>query len=91
MQIRDSPVKEDRCGVCGGDGSKCKVKGRTFDRKINKIGNSRIMILPNGARNIHVSLSSFRVCIVYQLSLFVLLKCNSKHNFFEVPHINVFL
>ena len=73
MQIRDSPVKEDRCGVCGGDGSKCKVKGRTFDRKINKIGNSRVMILPKGARNIHVSLSSFKVGIVYHLMLCVLL------------------
>ena len=67
MQIRDSPVKEDRCGVCGGDGSKCKVKGRSFDRKINKIGNSRIMILPKGARNIHVALSSFKVGTIYHL------------------------
>ena len=51
-------MKEDRCGVCGGDGSKCKVRSREFDRKMNKIGNTKIMLLPKGARNIQIILSS---------------------------------
>ncbi len=29
-QIIDSPVQEDECGVCGGDGSKCRQKSRSF-------------------------------------------------------------
>ena len=58
MKIRDSPVEEDRCGVCGGDGSKCKVRSREFNKRINKAGNTKIMLLPKGARNIHIILKS---------------------------------
>ena len=51
-QIIGSPVQEDECGICGGDGSKCKSRHRSFRRSSVKVGHSKLMILPAGARHI---------------------------------------
>ena len=51
-QIIGSPVEEDECGICGGDGSKCKSRHRSFRRSSVKLGHSKLMILPAGARHI---------------------------------------
>ena len=58
-QILGSPVEEDECGICGGDGSKCKQRFRAFKRRSsNKIGHAKVMILPAGSRNIEISFQS---------------------------------
>ena len=54
FQILGSPVKQDQCGICGGDGSKCRLRKRKFDRQTSKRGNSKMMMLPTGARNIQI-------------------------------------
>ena len=51
-------MQEDECGICGGDGSKCRSRKRTFDRSVLKVGHSKLMILPAGARNIRISFHS---------------------------------
>ena len=35
-----------------------KVRSREFNKRINKVGNTKIMLLPKGARNIHIILKS---------------------------------
>ena len=60
IQILGSPVKEDHCGICGGDGSKCRMRKRKFDKQTSKIGHSKLMILPAGARNIRINFHSIQ-------------------------------
>lgn len=59
FQILGSPVEEDECGICGGDGSKCKSRQKSFERRsVAKIGHSKLMILPAGARNLEIAFHS---------------------------------
>ena len=47
------------CGICGGDGSKCKTRRRKFDRRPTvKLGLSKLMLLPAGARNVKITFQS---------------------------------
>ncbi|CAH1796676.1 unnamed protein product, partial [Owenia fusiformis] len=48
-----SDAKEDRCGVCHGDGSTCKTVQTKFD-KTNGIGYVEATVIPKGARNIRI-------------------------------------
>ena len=48
-------MHEDECGICGGDGSKCKIKVKAFSKTSEKVGNSKLMILPPGSRNIRIA------------------------------------
>ena len=50
-KILGSPVSEDDCGVCGGDGTKCRVKTKTFK---GRGGGKKLIILQRGARNIRI-------------------------------------
>ncbi len=55
IQILDSPVDEDVCGVCGGDGSKCKMKRRALTGKIRaEEGFKKLAIVPKGAMEIRL-------------------------------------
>ncbi|KAM9846472.1 A disintegrin and metalloproteinase with thrombospondin motifs 2-like [Aulostomus maculatus] len=49
-----SDQQEDRCGVCGGDNSSCKVIKGNFTRSTNKTGYLKILEIPKGARHLLV-------------------------------------
>ena len=49
----DSVAKEDRCGVCHGDGTSCKTVTDQFN-KSEGLGYENAIMLPTGARNIRV-------------------------------------
>uniref|UniRef100_A0A8C2WZ55 ADAM metallopeptidase with thrombospondin type 1 motif 2 n=1 Tax=Cyclopterus lumpus TaxID=8103 RepID=A0A8C2WZ55_CYCLU len=52
-----SDHQEDRCGVCGGDNSSCKIIKGNFTRSTKKPGYLKILEIPKGAR--HLTLTSF--------------------------------
>lgn len=52
-RILDSPLQEDQCGICAGDGTKCSVQVRKIRKRINK-DFTKIYALPRGARHIEV-------------------------------------
>ncbi|XP_037088427.1 papilin-like [Pollicipes pollicipes] len=47
-----STVKEDRCRVCGGDGSDCYTAHGVFDAENLQSGYNDILLIPKGATNI---------------------------------------
>lgn len=49
-----SHAKEDKCRVCGGDGSTCKTIEGVFDMDNLQIGYNDILLIPAGATNIHI-------------------------------------
>ncbi|XP_053573209.1 A disintegrin and metalloproteinase with thrombospondin motifs 2-like [Bombina bombina] len=51
-KVIGSTKKEDKCGVCGGDNSHCKVVKGTFTRAPKKQGYVRIFEIPAGARHL---------------------------------------
>ncbi|KAL3876085.1 hypothetical protein ACJMK2_033966 [Sinanodonta woodiana] len=57
--VRNSGKKADRCGICGGDGSSCKVMEGIFSRKFeySAAGNhyEQMLVLPKGSRDIQLS------------------------------------
>ncbi|XP_053976514.1 A disintegrin and metalloproteinase with thrombospondin motifs 7-like [Hylaeus volcanicus] len=53
--LLDSSAIEDKCGICKGDGSKCKKIEGLFDTKDVKERFVKIVTIPKGARSIHVS------------------------------------
>ena len=57
-----SPVSEDSCGVCGGDGTKCQRRQRTFQGELGRRERSKkLLVLPQGARNITIHLKQGKV------------------------------
>ncbi|KPP78224.1 hypothetical protein Z043_102288 [Scleropages formosus] len=53
-----SAQQEDKCGVCGGDNSSCKVVKGTFNRGARKQGFLKILEIPRGAR--HLLIQEFK-------------------------------
>ncbi|XP_056269966.1 A disintegrin and metalloproteinase with thrombospondin motifs 2-like isoform X2 [Pseudoliparis swirei] len=53
-----SDQQEDRCGVCGGDNSSCKIIKGNFTRSTNKPGYLKILEIPKGAR--HLLIQDFK-------------------------------
>ncbi|KAL4631333.1 A disintegrin and metalloproteinase with thrombospondin motifs 2-like [Arapaima gigas] len=53
-----STQQEDKCGVCGGDNSSCKVVKGTFNRGARKQGFLKILEIPQGAR--HLLIQEFK-------------------------------
>ncbi|KAM9312528.1 A disintegrin and metalloproteinase with thrombospondin motifs 2-like [Gastrophryne carolinensis] len=51
-KVVGSNKKEDKCGVCGGDNSNCKIVKGTFTRTPKKQGYIRIFEIPAGARHL---------------------------------------
>uniref|UniRef100_A0A5S6MMU9 Cilia and flagella associated protein 73 n=1 Tax=Xenopus tropicalis TaxID=8364 RepID=A0A5S6MMU9_XENTR len=51
-KVIGSKKKEDKCGVCGGDNSHCKVVKGTFTRTPRKQGTLIIFEIPVGARHL---------------------------------------
>eukprot|EP00095_Tigriopus_kingsejongensis_P002760 maker-scaffold1543_size36305-snap-gene-0.8 protein:Tk02760 transcript:maker-scaffold1543_size36305-snap-gene-0.8-mRNA-1 annotation:"hypothetical protein D910_03831" len=59
-KILGSPLVEDACGFCGGDGSKCGQKRRNLSGGPMKDGDplTKVMFLPVGSRNIRINITS---------------------------------
>ncbi|XP_040005623.1 A disintegrin and metalloproteinase with thrombospondin motifs 2 isoform X2 [Xiphias gladius] len=53
-----SDQQEDRCGVCGGDNSSCKIIKGNFTRSTRKQGYLKILDIPKGAR--HLLIQEFK-------------------------------
>ncbi|TNM84399.1 hypothetical protein fugu_008577 [Takifugu bimaculatus] len=53
-----SDKQEDRCGVCGGDNSSCKIVKGNFTRSAKKQGYLKILEIPKGAR--HLLIQEFK-------------------------------
>uniref|UniRef100_A0A3Q3MS53 ADAM metallopeptidase with thrombospondin type 1 motif, 2a n=1 Tax=Labrus bergylta TaxID=56723 RepID=A0A3Q3MS53_9LABR len=53
-----SDQQVDRCGVCGGDNSSCKIIKGNFTRSTKKAGYLKILEIPKGAR--HLLIQEFR-------------------------------
>ncbi|KAM6907099.1 A disintegrin and metalloproteinase with thrombospondin motifs 2-like [Xenentodon cancila] len=53
-----SDQEEDRCGVCGGDNSSCKIVKGNFTRSTKKQGFLKIVEIPKGAR--HLLIQEFK-------------------------------
>nr|XP_046266471.1 A disintegrin and metalloproteinase with thrombospondin motifs 2 [Scatophagus argus] len=53
-----SDQQEDRCGVCGGDNSSCKIIKGNFTRSTKKEGYLKILEIPKGAR--HLLIQEFK-------------------------------
>uniref|UniRef100_A0A8C9NDI6 ADAM metallopeptidase with thrombospondin type 1 motif 2 n=1 Tax=Serinus canaria TaxID=9135 RepID=A0A8C9NDI6_SERCA len=51
-RVIGSTKQEDKCGVCGGDNSHCKVVKRTFSRVPKKQGYVKMFEIPAGARHL---------------------------------------
>ncbi|NWV35053.1 ATS2 metalloproteinase, partial [Grantiella picta] len=51
-RVIGSTKQEDKCGVCGGDNSHCKVVKRTFSRVPKKQGYIKMFEIPSGARHL---------------------------------------
>ncbi|KAI1902968.1 hypothetical protein AGOR_G00022040 [Albula goreensis] len=49
-----STKQEDKCGVCGGDNSSCKIIKGNFTRSAKKQGFLKILEIPRGARHLLV-------------------------------------
>uniref|UniRef100_A0A1A8BQF4 ADAMTS-like 7 n=1 Tax=Nothobranchius kadleci TaxID=1051664 RepID=A0A1A8BQF4_NOTKA len=45
----------DRCGVCGGDNTTCRLVSGDYRHSLSKIGYHRIVEIPEGARKINVT------------------------------------
>lgn len=53
-----SDKQDDRCGVCGGDNSSCKIIKGNFTRSTRKQGYLKILEIPKGAR--HLLIQEFK-------------------------------
>uniref|UniRef100_A0A3P9AQA4 Peptidase M12B domain-containing protein n=1 Tax=Esox lucius TaxID=8010 RepID=A0A3P9AQA4_ESOLU len=47
-----SDMEEDKCGICGGDNSSCKIIKGNFTRSAKKEGFLKILEIPKGARHL---------------------------------------
>lgn len=52
--IVDSQAKEDDCGICQGDGTKCDKKEGMYIKQNRHAGYREIVVIPKNARNIRI-------------------------------------
>lgn len=45
----------DKCGVCGGDNTTCRLVSGVFKHSLTKIGYHKILEIPEGATKINVT------------------------------------
>jgi hypothetical protein len=58
-KILGSPVQEDRCGICAGDGSKCTEKEQSWRKRLRGDNSfTKAFLLPKGARSIELVATS---------------------------------
>eukprot|EP00106_Octopus_bimaculoides_P010008 XP_014777450.1 PREDICTED: A disintegrin and metalloproteinase with thrombospondin motifs 6-like [Octopus bimaculoides] len=53
--VLGSAAKEDKCRVCGGDGSTCKTISGTFDQILTQGDYHEVVRIPRGAMNIRIA------------------------------------
>ncbi|XP_050293147.1 A disintegrin and metalloproteinase with thrombospondin motifs 7-like [Anthonomus grandis grandis] len=53
--VVDSAAKEDECGICQGDGTKCDIIQGEYKKQSSLPGYREIVVIPGGARNIFVA------------------------------------
>ncbi|GBN47343.1 hypothetical protein AVEN_247209-1, partial [Araneus ventricosus] len=51
-KVLGSVTKVDECGVCGGDGSSCRVVKGIFDEDNFEVGYNDILLIPVGATSV---------------------------------------
>ncbi|KAJ8979150.1 hypothetical protein NQ317_016770 [Molorchus minor] len=54
-----STAKEDDCGICQGDGTKCDKREGTYFKQSRSAGYKEIVVIPRGARNIRIEENSY--------------------------------
>ena len=52
-KILGSPLQEDQCGICAGDGTKCSSETQTIRKKVNKMF-TKVFLLPADSRGLEV-------------------------------------
>ena len=52
-RILNSPLSEDKCGICAGDGSKCSTHSRTLKKRLGR-ELTKFYVIPKGVRNVEV-------------------------------------
>ncbi|XP_049821025.1 A disintegrin and metalloproteinase with thrombospondin motifs 7 isoform X2 [Aethina tumida] len=52
--VVDSAAKEDECGICQGDGTKCDKKVGIYTKQSHSQGYREVVVIPPGARNIRI-------------------------------------
>ncbi|KAJ8281573.1 hypothetical protein COCON_G00040920 [Conger conger] len=57
-RVISSSQQEDKCGICGGDNSSCKIVKGNFHRSAKKQGFLKILEIPRGAR--HLLIQEFK-------------------------------
>ncbi|KAJ8254644.1 hypothetical protein GJAV_G00195380, partial [Gymnothorax javanicus] len=57
-RVIGSSQQEDKCGICGGDNSSCKIVKGNFHRSAKKQGFLKILEIPRGAR--HLLIQEFK-------------------------------
>ena len=57
--VVDSGAEEDACGVCRGDGSKCRIVQGLYEKQSREAGYKEVIIIPAGSRNIRVEETDF--------------------------------
>ncbi|CAG9772553.1 unnamed protein product [Ceutorhynchus assimilis] len=53
--VVDSTAREDECGICQGDGTKCDIIAGEYKKQSSYPGYREIVVIPRGARNIRVA------------------------------------
>ena len=52
-KILNSPLTEDKCGICAGDGSKCSVQSKTLKKRLGR-ELTKFFVISKGVRNIEI-------------------------------------
>ena len=76
-RILDSPLSEDQCGICAGDGSKCSTHSRTLKKKLGR-ELTKFYVIPKGVRNVEIVET-----LVNNVSLLVMKERRTGVNFFD--------
>ncbi|XP_065214045.1 papilin isoform X2 [Planococcus citri] len=53
-RLLGSPLREDKCRICGGDGSSCQTIASLVTRNDLQVGYNDLMLIPAGAMNIRI-------------------------------------
>ena len=76
-KILGSPLSEDQCGICAGDGTKCSTVSRTIKKKLGR-ELTKFMVIPKGVRNIEIE-----EVLVQNTSLLLMRERRSGVDFFD--------
>uniref|UniRef100_A0A8C2A9T7 ADAM metallopeptidase with thrombospondin type 1 motif, 10 n=1 Tax=Cyprinus carpio TaxID=7962 RepID=A0A8C2A9T7_CYPCA len=87
-RILGSDVREDRCRICGGDGSSCQVIEGVFNDSLSEGGYEEVVSIPKGSVFIHIQELNVSHNFLGETKFFmtfVLYMHKTSHNVFGVP------